>query len=136
MILSSLYIALLVVDVIEEDALNEISCIQVLKILIAKADTEILEIEEEKVILQSKLALADEKWRAMCFTTLIQKIKCLGKLIQDLKNANVIHVNDELHLGIQQMHPKPAETVHEVLSALLQDYFSQSDEQVFLLNLH
>nr|GMC84301.1 uncharacterized protein LOC109159042 isoform X2 [Ipomoea batatas] len=113
-------------DVIEEDALNEKSCIQVLKVLIAKADTEILEIEEEKVMLQSELALADEKWHAMCFTTLIQKITCLDKLIQDLKNANV---NGVLHLGNEQMHPKPAERIHEVLSALLQDHFSQSDEQ-------
>ncbi|XP_019162579.1 PREDICTED: uncharacterized protein LOC109159042 isoform X2 [Ipomoea nil] len=113
-------------DVIEEDALNEKSCIQVLKALIAKADTEILEVEEEKVLLQSELALADEKWHAMCFTTLIQKITCLDKLIQDLKNANV---NGVLHLGNEQMHPKPAERVHEVLSALLQDHFSQSDEQ-------
>lgn len=125
--------SLLVVDVIEEDALNEKSCIQVLKVLIAKADTEILEIEEEKVMLQSELALADEKWHAMCFTTLIQKITCLDKLIQDLKNANV---NGVLHLGNEQMHPKPAERIHEVLSALLQDHFSQSDEQVCLLDLH
>jgi len=45
-----------VVDVIEEDALNEKSCIQVLRILITKADTEIDELEQDLVSLQSQLA--------------------------------------------------------------------------------
>ncbi|XP_019245128.1 PREDICTED: uncharacterized protein LOC109224996 isoform X2 [Nicotiana attenuata] len=77
-------------DVIEQDALNEESCLQVLKILITKADSEIAELEDDILMLQSQLACAcaDKKSSDMCFAVLHKKIDNLESLLRDLKNEN------------------------------------------------
>jgi hypothetical protein len=120
------YPFLVVVDVIEEDALNEKSCIQVLRILITKADTEIDELEQDLVSLQSQLALAEhEEWPELCCNALTEKINCLDISIRSLKNT------DENDIEVQLlMHKEPAERVHEIVRVLLTNYFQEKDEQV------
>lgn len=75
---------------IEQDALNEISCLQVLKILITKAYSEIAELEDEILMLQSQLvcACADKGSYDMCFAVLHKKIDNLESLLRALKNEN------------------------------------------------
>ncbi|KAL6987190.1 hypothetical protein U1Q18_012941 [Sarracenia purpurea var. burkii] len=114
-------------DLIEENALNEKSCIQVLRVLMTKANTEILELEEDLITLQSQLAWADESWSEICSAVLREKIDCLDILIQDLKNTNV---QDELNFGVcLQLHREPAEKMHDIVKALLENYFDRNDEQ-------
>uniref|UniRef100_A0A5B7B8Q9 Rho termination factor N-terminal domain-containing protein n=1 Tax=Davidia involucrata TaxID=16924 RepID=A0A5B7B8Q9_DAVIN len=114
-------------DVIEEGALNEKFCMQVLEVLITKADTEIVELEEDLIILQSQLALADEEWSTICSAALREKIDCLGISIQSLKNENV---QDQQDIGdCLPMHKKPAERMHEIVKTLLGNYFQPKDEQ-------
>lgn len=58
-------------DIIEENALNEKCCLQVLEMLIAKADAEIAELKDDIVMLQSQLACTDEK----CLQTLVLEVQ-------------------------------------------------------------
>ncbi|XP_059646264.1 uncharacterized protein LOC132291428 isoform X5 [Cornus florida] len=114
-------------DMIEENALNEKLCVQVLRMLITKADSEINELEEDLVILQNQLAWADEEWSKICCATLTEKIDCLVTSIQSLKNENGQDMDD---FGVAlPMHREPAERVHEIVKALLRNYFQQKDEQ-------
>ncbi|KAL3531708.1 hypothetical protein ACH5RR_005229 [Cinchona calisaya] len=76
-------------DVIEEDAINQRCCIQVLNTLRPKADTEIEELEQEIILLQGQLAWADEVWSKTCSNTLIERINSLNLLIQRLKNEKL-----------------------------------------------
>ena len=64
-----------VIDVMEEDAINERCCIEVLKKLIPKADAEIKELEEEIIFLQAQVALEDDAWAKICFDTLPERTK-------------------------------------------------------------
>ncbi|XP_044506062.1 uncharacterized protein LOC123225834 isoform X3 [Mangifera indica] len=65
-------------DVIEEDATNEKYCIQVLRILITKADTEIDKLEKDLVFLQNELAGVEyEEWFEICCNALRKQIDCL-----------------------------------------------------------
>ncbi|CAL5431015.1 unnamed protein product [Camellia sinensis] len=114
-------------DVIEENALNEKSCIQVLRILITKANNEILELEEDLVTLQSQLAWADESWSEICSASLREKIDYLDISIQSLKNTNVQDEHD--FGGCLLLHREPAERMHEIVKAMLEKYFHQKDEQ-------
>ncbi|KAI9120453.1 hypothetical protein K1719_007486 [Acacia pycnantha] len=108
-------------DVIEEDALNEKSCIEVLRILIRKEDTEIEELGKELLSLQSELACAQhEKWPELCFSALTEKINWLDVSIRNLKNH---HAGDS---GTRPLlHYKPAEPLHEIMKAALQRDYSQ-----------
>ncbi|KAI7992956.1 hypothetical protein LOK49_LG12G02714 [Camellia lanceoleosa] len=114
-------------DVIEENALNEKSCIQVLRILITKANNEILDLEEDLVTLQSQLAWTDESWSETCSASLREKINCLDISIQSLKNTNVQDEHD--FGGCLLLHREPAERMHEIVKAMLEKYFHQKDEQ-------
>ncbi|XP_019456822.1 PREDICTED: uncharacterized protein LOC109357356 isoform X2 [Lupinus angustifolius] len=106
-------------DVIEEDILNEESCIQVLKILITKADTEIKGLEKDLVSLQNELAWAEyEKWPQICCGALTERINLLDVAISILKKND--HANDT---EVQLLLDKPAETVHEIVEALCRDHF-------------
>ncbi|KAK7336522.1 hypothetical protein VNO77_17065 [Canavalia gladiata] len=112
-------------DVIEEDALNEESCVRVLRILITKADTEIEELEKDLLSLQNELAWAEhEKWADICCSALTERINWLGDAVSALKNE---HAGDtEMQL---LLHSEPAETLHEIMKALkrahCQDAFGQ-----------
>ncbi|XP_041024484.1 uncharacterized protein LOC121265084 [Juglans microcarpa x Juglans regia] len=113
-------------DVIEEDALNEKSCIQVLRMLKTRADTEIDELEQDLVLLQSELACAEhEEWSELCCNALREKINCLDISLRSLRNT------DESDTEVQLlMHVEPAERVHEIVRALLRNYFPENNEQV------
>ncbi|VFQ86174.1 unnamed protein product [Cuscuta campestris] len=111
-------------DIIEENALNEKSCIEVLNILNAKGKAEIFKCETNIEKLKSDLALVDDKWDAPCLTTSSQKINIMDGMTQDLKDANV---NGDLDQGTQQMNKNIAENM---LETLLQDSSPQSDEEV------
>lgn len=111
-------------DTIEEDGLNEKCCVQVLEILIAKADTEIAELEDDIVMLQSQLAHTDEKWLDMCIAALNKKVDRLGSLITALKNKN------DQASGVQlQTNRKPSERIHEILETPLRNFSSSRAKQ-------
>lgn len=123
----------LVVDVIEEDSLNEEACIHVLRLLITKADIEIVELKDEVVILRSQLAWLDEDWSKLCSTALKEKIDCLGFSIRGLKTKNV---QEDCDFGDHlQMLREPAEKIHDILQALLRNCFQQKDNQVLFLDI-
>ncbi|KAJ9181073.1 hypothetical protein P3X46_009242 [Hevea brasiliensis] len=112
-------------DEIEEDALNERYCIRVLRILIRKADTEIDKLEQDLISLQSELAwVENEEWSQICSNALKEKISCLDISVKSLRNKDKNDV--EVHL---LMHTQPVETLHEILNALLVNYFYKKDEQ-------
>ncbi|XWS43112.1 hypothetical protein CRYUN_Cryun16bG0074100 [Craigia yunnanensis] len=112
-------------DMIEENALNEKSCIQVLRILITKADTEIDELEKDLVLLQSELAWAEhEEWSDFCCHALREKINCLDISIRKLRNKDENDI--EVYL---LMHTEPAEKLHELVKALLKSFCHEKNEQ-------
>ena len=117
---------LVIIDVIEENALNEKSCIQVLRIQITKADTEIDELEQNLVSLQMELAcIEDEEWHEICCKALRDKIDGLDISIRSLRNKsqNVT----ELQLSMPR---EPAEKIEDILKALLRKRFQEKDKQV------
>ncbi|KAG7961933.1 hypothetical protein I3843_09G040500 [Carya illinoinensis] len=112
-------------DVIEEDALNEKSCIQVLRMLVTRADTEIDELEQDLVLLQCELASAEhEEWSELCCNALREKINCLDISLGSLRNADESDIEVQLLMDIE-----PAERVHEIVRALLRNYFPENNEQ-------
>ncbi|KAL9409098.1 hypothetical protein AB3S75_047477 [Citrus x aurantiifolia] len=112
-------------DVIEEDALNEKYCIQVLRILITKADTEIDELEKDLVFLQSELAWAEyDDWFETCCKALTQKLDCFSLMVWTLKNRDKNDVDVRLLI-----HRKPAKKIHEIVKDLLNDCFQEKDKQ-------
>ncbi|KAJ7976745.1 Nucleic acid-binding, OB-fold containing protein [Quillaja saponaria] len=113
-------------DLIEEHALNEKSFIQVLRILITKADNEIEELEKDLVSLQNKLAWAeDEELSGICCNALNEKINCLDVSIRGLRNETVDNIEFQLQLN------KPAASIHEIMKTVLinhrQDKYGQFD---------
>ncbi|XP_071911575.1 uncharacterized protein [Coffea arabica] len=94
-------------DVMEEDAINERCCIEVLKRLIPKADAEIKELEEEIIFLQAQVALEDDAWAKKCFDTLTERIKALDISIQRLKNEKVQQQQGQA--SSSQTHGDPAQ---------------------------
>ncbi|OMO51075.1 hypothetical protein CCACVL1_30030 [Corchorus capsularis] len=112
-------------DVIEENAMNEKSCIQVLSILIKKADTEIDELEKDLVMLQSELAWAEhEEWSDKCCNALRAKIDGLEISIRKLRNKDENDI--EVFLST---HTEPAEKLHEIIKALLKSFCHEKDKQ-------
>jgi len=114
------------VDVIEEEALNEKSCVQVLRILIKKADTEILEFEQDLLSLQTELAwVENEDWPDICCNALREKIDFLDISIKNLtsKDKNEIEVR-------LLMYTQPVETLDEILKVLFRNYICEKDKQV------
>ena len=111
---------------IEEDALNERSCVQVLRILITKSDTEIEGLEKDLLALQNELAWAkNEKWPEIFCSTLHLKINRLDVSIRSLKNDGAGDTKTQLLL-----HNKPAETLHEIVKALKKDCQEDKYKQV------
>nr|XP_027068910.1 uncharacterized protein LOC113694228 isoform X4 [Coffea arabica] len=94
-------------DVMEEDAINERCCIEVLKKLIPKADAEIKELEEEIIFLQAQVALEDDAWAKICFDTLTERTKALDISIQRLKNEKVQQQQGQA--SSSQTHGDPAQ---------------------------
>ncbi|GKV27633.1 hypothetical protein SLEP1_g36780 [Rubroshorea leprosula] len=112
-------------DVIEENALNEKFCLQVLQILISKADAEIDELENYLVSLQSELAWAEyDDWSEICCNGLRKRIDCLDVSIKALRNRDENDV--EVHL---LMHTQPAERAHDIVRTLFKSYRHGKDKQ-------
>ncbi|KAK4281909.1 hypothetical protein QN277_013353 [Acacia crassicarpa] len=99
-------------DIMEEDALNEKSCIQVLKKLIIKEDAEIEELEKDLLSLQNE----HQNWPEICCNALTEKINWLEVSIRSLKNDRAD--NDRIQL---LLHNGPAGTLDEILKAALAD---------------
>ncbi|PON88381.1 Nucleic acid-binding, OB-fold containing protein [Trema orientale] len=119
-------------DVIEENALNERSCIQVLRVLIGKADTEIDELEKDLVSLETELAFTEhEGWPEIWCSVLSDKMDCLDISIKSLKSKSK---ND---IGVQlSTHREPAEKIHDLLRKYLQEKEKQKQPlQVNVLDL-
>ncbi|XP_058738205.1 uncharacterized protein LOC131610310 isoform X2 [Vicia villosa] len=112
-------------DEIEEDALNAESCVQVLRILITKADTEIDELEKDLLCLQNELAWTEnENWPEICCSALTERINQLDVAVTALKSD---HADDtEMQL---LLHSKPAETLHEIVKALHKNHFQDTHVQ-------
>lgn len=115
---------------IEENALNEKSCVQVLRILITKADIEIDELEKDLILVLSELAAEHEEWYDIYCNALREKINFLDISIRKLKNK------DENDIGVLLlMHTEPAEELHEILEAQLKSFSHEKNEQVCLFNI-
>ncbi|KAL6505941.1 hypothetical protein OROHE_022660, partial [Orobanche hederae] len=114
-------------DVMEEDSLNEKSCVQVLKIMIDKADEEIRKLEEDIVMLQCQIAWDDEDWSKLCSVALREKIDCLDIAIEGLKKEITEGVR-YLAVGIEQPE-KLAQRLHDLLKPLLENYLLVKSKQ-------
>lgn len=113
-------------DVIEEDALNEECCVQVLRTLNTKADAEIEELEKDLLSLQNELAWAqDENWREICSSALTERINWLDVAVSKLKSGCADDTETQL-----QLHSKPAETLQEIVKALQRGHCQETDVQV------
>nr|KYP51994.1 hypothetical protein KK1_026071 [Cajanus cajan] len=119
-------------DVIEEDALNEESCVQVLRILITKADTEIEELEKDLLLLQNELACTEhEKWPDLCCGALTERINRLDVAVSTLKNDRA----DDAEMQ-QLLQSEPAETLHEIVKALQRDYYMDISSPIVNVTEH
>ncbi|KAL2483053.1 uncharacterized protein Fot_44497 [Forsythia ovata] len=118
-------------DAIEEDALNEKSCVQVLGILVKKADEEIMELEADAVILLSQLTWADKDWSDLCSATLREKIDHLDISVQSLKMEIA---GDENFLGVELLkNKKPAERLHDIVKPLWDSCFPLIQKQTEIM---
>lgn len=99
----------MVVDVIEENALNEKFCLEVVKRLLAKAETEIDDFKKDLVSLQSELAWAKhEEWNDICFGALSDNFAFGDSSIKNSRNK------DENNIEVQSLvHTEPAESTDE-----------------------
>ncbi|KAL6555379.1 hypothetical protein OROGR_006637 [Orobanche gracilis] len=114
-------------DVMEEDLLNGKSCVQVLKIMIDKADEEITKLEEDIVMLQCQIAWDDEDWSKLCSVALREKIDCLDIAIEGLKKEITEEVR-YLAVGIEQPE-RLAQRLHDLLKPLLEKYLLVKSKQ-------
>ncbi|KAL3585282.1 hypothetical protein D5086_012149 [Populus alba] len=113
-------------DVIEEEALNEKYRVRVLRILIKKADTEILELEQDLLSSQTELAwVENEDWPDACCNALREKIDFLDISIKYLRNKDKNDIEVRL-----LMYTQPVETLDEILKALFRNYICKRDKQL------
>ncbi|KAL6138060.1 hypothetical protein ACLB2K_063346 [Fragaria x ananassa] len=96
-------------DVIEENALNEKFCLEVVKRLLAKADTEIDDFKKDLVSFQSELAWAKhEEWNDICCGALSEKFAFGDCSIKNSRNK------DENNIEVPSLvHTEPAESTDE-----------------------
>ncbi|KAI3806581.1 hypothetical protein L1987_22490 [Smallanthus sonchifolius] len=109
------------VDVIEETNVNAECCVHVLEVLISKADTDIVEHEEELMDLLSQLVCADEVFSNMFSMFLRTKIDFLDSSIRKLKD------DDENFLSTSR---EPAESIYDILKSLFCRYLQKKDLQL------
>ncbi|XP_043693007.1 uncharacterized protein LOC122643453 [Telopea speciosissima] len=118
-------------DVIEEDALNEKSCVEALRKLISKANIEIEELEENLVILQTQSEWAEQnklkEWFDICCKGLEEKTNFLELLIRNLKNE--IGQNDCDNDFQSLMHVDPPRRISEMVKDLLRTRCQSKSEQ-------
>ncbi|KAK9671102.1 hypothetical protein RND81_12G007300 [Saponaria officinalis] len=112
-------------DVFAEDHKNEEACVQALRRLIAKADADIADLEDELAILrcQRKWAESDELRNSfdveVCCATFKQKIDSLTSAIFKLR------------IGVDTSDiPRPAERIRDIIDALISSNFTESNQQL------
>nr|XP_043637291.1 uncharacterized protein LOC122608270 [Erigeron canadensis] len=112
-------------DMEKEAAINEKCCIQVLRILISKADTDIIELEEELLDLLSQLACTDEEFLDMFYTSLRAKLDHLVFSTRSLETGagNVLPTTEE-----------PVESIYDMLKALFFRLPQKKDHQASAAN--
>ncbi|OVA16540.1 hypothetical protein BVC80_1549g1 [Macleaya cordata] len=118
-------------DVIEENALNEKYCTEVLTKLIQRADNEIEELEGDLFILETQLEWAEknkyEEWFDICCKGLEENIRRLELSICSLKDESVQNGNAN---GVQSKTSKePVKRIHEIIKALLSNDLQDKHEQ-------
>ncbi|XP_071716060.1 uncharacterized protein [Rutidosis leptorrhynchoides] len=116
---------LITLYILEETALNETSCIQVLSILMGKADDDVIELEEELMELVTQLACADEEFSDMFCTSLRVKSDFLDQSIRKLKDGA-----HDFSLSSRE----PAESLDDMLKSLFCCYSQKKDQQKFADN--
>lgn len=104
------------------------SCIQVLEILLSKADEDIIEHEEELMDLLSQLACTDKVFSDMFSMALRTKIDFLDTSIRKLKND----AESEEFLSTNR---EPAESIYDILKSLFPHYLNKKDLQVYYLDI-
>ncbi|GAA0143093.1 hypothetical protein LIER_35680 [Lithospermum erythrorhizon] len=111
-------------DVIEEEAMNTTSCMQVLKILLAKADAESMQIEDNISVLEASLSSANMELSDLC-SVIRERTDCLEESIQSCKD-----VCDEHDCGLQlQSHTESPNRVHEITKSLPCEDMEHKNEQ-------
>ncbi|KAH9619140.1 hypothetical protein KSS87_005248 [Heliosperma pusillum] len=110
-------------DVFDEDVKNEDACVQALRHLIAKADSEIADLEDELAILQCqrKWAESDEHNNpfVVCCAAFKQRISSLTSASQRLRNG--VDTVSEVQ--------RPAERICDIIDALIKINFTETDEE-------
>lgn len=108
-------------DVVEETTQNEMSCIEVLRILISKADSDIIELEDELMELLSQLVSTDEEFSNMFSMYLRKEINFLNISIRKFKNdaGNYLPTTTR----------KPAESILDILKSLFSIYIQKKDKK-------
>ncbi|KAM7271192.1 hypothetical protein ACFE04_030406 [Oxalis oulophora] len=113
-------------DPIKENAINEESCVHVLRIMIGNADSEIDQLEKELLLLQSELAWFENKeWSEICSNALNKRIDYLDMSIRKLKDNDMNDV--DIHLLV---HIQPPESLDEILKALLKTHLHTNNGQL------
>ncbi|KAL6582457.1 hypothetical protein OROMI_006471 [Orobanche minor] len=110
----------------EEDSLNEKSRVQELRILIDKADEEIMKLEEDILMLNCQIAWDDEDWSKQCFIALSAQINHFDILIKSLKKTEIA---EDLHYLVEQPE-KLAPRLPDLLKPLLENYLKRKSKQV------
>lgn len=104
---------------------------QVLQCLIAKADAEIHDLEDELAILQCQLkwAESDEQRNPyeVCCATFKQKIDLLTTSIMNFRNKNIL---TEHGMDTTVEVQRPAERIYDIITALIKKDFAAPGEQV------
>ncbi|KAA0067920.1 uncharacterized protein E6C27_scaffold138G00890 [Cucumis melo var. makuwa] len=112
-------------DVIEENAMNEKYCVQVLKILIRKADADIDDLEENLLLLHCDLAWTESRNQLeACCNALREKIDVLDHSMKSWRQSDKINTNDQ-----SSLHRQQAEKLYEILKPFLGDDCEQDDGQ-------
>ncbi|KAF9596010.1 hypothetical protein IFM89_006937, partial [Coptis chinensis] len=120
------------IDEMEEDALNRKYCTDVLRRLIAKADTDIEELEAEVLVLETELAGAENNnytdFIDLCCEVLGEKNKTLELSISSLKNENNPNDGNDNVVHLVK-DTEPVQTIPEIIKALISKVCKDENEQ-------
>ncbi|KAF8043929.1 hypothetical protein BT93_A2034 [Corymbia citriodora subsp. variegata] len=112
-------------DLLEENAANEMACIQALQILVRNADDEINELEKHLVCLQSELACMEyEEWPNICCNALEEEIDYFCVSLKYMRSSD--QDDSGAHLNVNE---EPAERTHDMVKALLRSYCHEKKQK-------
>uniref|UniRef100_A0A7C9DJQ1 Uncharacterized protein n=1 Tax=Opuntia streptacantha TaxID=393608 RepID=A0A7C9DJQ1_OPUST len=117
-------------DSIDEDVEHEKSCLQVLQLLVAKADAEIRDLEDELAILQCQLKWAESdihKDPCELFCAVFKgKIDSLTSATERLRNDNGLSGH---HMDVRLELQRPAERICDIIDGLIRPEFLELDKE-------